>query len=156
MFIVQFQCTTGIKWHNDLLPHHLCMRIERQRIHSDKRPGHLDNSFWVSGYLFHYLVQRLTQKWMILAGFSLIPSHIELSMKALWKELGGMVDYFMVYNFIIWWVGLIRAWAAIRANTVFSSCLQLGELSFSELSNLNCDVIWENPPHVLLSILQKS
>ena len=32
---------------------------------------------------------------------------------------GYMVDYFMGYNFKIWWWVLIGAWAAIGTNTVF-------------------------------------
>ena len=50
------------------------------RIHSSKRPGRQDKSFWVGAYLFHYLLQGSTPKRMILASFRLILSHIELSM----------------------------------------------------------------------------
>ena len=32
-------------------------------IHSNKRPEHLDKSFWVDVYLFHYLLQGWTWKW---------------------------------------------------------------------------------------------
>ena len=49
-------------------------------IHSNRRPGCLDKSFWVGAYLFQYLLQGLTQKLIILAIIRLIPSYTELSM----------------------------------------------------------------------------
>ena len=49
-------------------------------IHSNKRPGSLDKSFWVGAYFFQYLLKGSTHKWMILVIFRLIPSHIEVSM----------------------------------------------------------------------------
>ena len=49
-------------------------------LYSSKHPGCLDKSIRVGAYLFYYLLQELTRKWMILAGFRLIASHIELSM----------------------------------------------------------------------------
>ena len=57
-------------------------------IHSNKRPGHLDKSFWMGAYLFQYLLQRSTLKFMILAIFKLISNHIELSMLISWVDLG--------------------------------------------------------------------
>ena len=42
-------------------------------------PRRLDKLFWVGSYLFQYLLQGSTQKWMILAIFRLIPSHGKLS-----------------------------------------------------------------------------
>ena len=50
------------------------------RIHSNKRPGRLDKSFWLGAYLFQHFLQGLTPKFMILGIFRLIPSHIELIM----------------------------------------------------------------------------
>ena len=57
-------------------------------IHSNKSQGRLDKSFWVSAYLFSYLLKGWTQKWMILTIFRVIPSHIELSMQAVWIDVG--------------------------------------------------------------------
>ena len=56
------------------------MKPPMYRIHSNKRPEHLDKSFWVGAYLFHHLLQGLTQKFTIFAIFRLIPSHVVLSM----------------------------------------------------------------------------
>ena len=50
----------------------------RYCIISNKSLEYLHKSFWVSAYLFHYLLQGLTQKLMILAILRLIASHIEL------------------------------------------------------------------------------
>ena len=56
------------------------MKNNIYRIHSNKRPGHLDKSFRVGTYLFQYLLQGSTQKFMILANFRLIPNRSEFSM----------------------------------------------------------------------------
>ena len=48
-------------------------------IHSNKCPGHLDKSFWVRLCVSLFLA-RINPKMMILTGFKLIPSNIDLSM----------------------------------------------------------------------------
>ena len=57
-------------------------------IHSNKRPGHLDKLFRVGAYLFQYLLQGSTQKFMIFTIFRLIPNHIELSTFVPWINWG--------------------------------------------------------------------
>ena len=44
--------------------------------------GCLDKSVWMGAYLFQYLLQGSTQKWMIWVILRPIPSHIELGMLA--------------------------------------------------------------------------
>ena len=82
-------------------------------IHFNNRPGHLDKSFRMGGYLFQYWLQGSTQKFMILAIFWLIPNQIELGMLVLWKDLGRWL-------IILWFIvskydgcSLIGVWAAI-------------------------------------------
>ena len=50
------------------------------RIHSNKRPGCLDKSFWVGTYWFQYCWKVRPKKWMIFALFRLIHSHTEVGM----------------------------------------------------------------------------
>ena len=87
-------------------------------IYSNKRPGHLDKSFWVGAYLFQHLLQGLTQNWMIFAIFRLILSQIEFDMTALRIDLGRwlIILWFTTLQYNGW--GLIGAWAAIKTNMV--------------------------------------
>ena len=65
----------------------------------------LDKSFWVGASLFQYLVQGSTQN---IDDFD----HFQANLQSCWTHYvsfmnrsGQMVDYFMVYNFKVWWVG---------------------------------------------------
>ena len=59
-------------------------------IHSNKRPGRLDKSFWVGPYLLQHLLHALTKKFMILAIFRLILSQIE----AYWTQYVSFMNRF--------------------------------------------------------------
>ena len=75
------------------------------RIHSNERARICTQgakSFWLSAYLFHYLLQGSTQKWMILASFRPIPSHIELGIRKLMNRswVDGLFYGLLLQNMI--------------------------------------------------------
>ena len=85
-------------------------------MHSSKRT---DKSFWLSTYWFN-IVGRFDPKRDDLGHFWLIPSHIEVGMKAFnnrsgYKQL--IILWFITLKYDGW--ALIGAWVAIGMNTVF-------------------------------------
>ena len=93
---------------------------EVYRIHSNKRLGHLDKSFQVGAYLFQFMLQGSTKKFMILAKFRLIANHIDFSMLVTWIDVGQwlIILWFIASKYNGW--TLIGAWAAIRTNMVLA------------------------------------
>ena len=75
----------------------LCQQV-KYRFHSNKSPGRLNKSFRVRAYLFQYLLQGSTPKFMILAIVRLIPNHIELIMLVSWIDHGRWLLWLKLQN----------------------------------------------------------
>ena len=114
------------------------------RIHSNKCPEHLDKSFC---YLFQYLLQGSTPKFMIVAIFRLYWTQYVSFM----NRSGQVVDYFMLYIFKIWWV-------VIKTNIVYFIPLTsyilkvlptISYFKFTFLSTLADIFVFRDPSYVL-------